>query len=268
MSVYIELLFLDNLLMNALIIFLSSRLQDRPPSIIRNLVASSVGAVYALLYFLSPVNSVWGWFIVKVLFAVAMVAIANNPKSFKALGGGLVYFLLSSCILGGVMLGLFYLTGSGTTSALGVIVTRGIPLRIVLIGGVCGCIALEYLRRNISMKVHVDACSAEINVVTDKGQAKLKALVDTGNGLTEPLSGRPVILVKQGYIEILKPKNAKERMVPCVTISGFKMLKAFKAKHVFVYNGDEERKTDNVYVAVVENEQLAYEVDAIIGPTL
>ena len=268
MTVYIELLFLDNLLMNALTLMLAARMASRHIRMLRTWLAACLGAGYALLFFLSPPESLSGSLVTKVFFAAAMVGLANRPRTWREMGAGFLYFVLAACILGGITLGLFYLTGAGAIGATGTVVS-GVPFRIVLIGAVAGCMVLEYMRRNVRMRAHVDLHSVQVTIGTTAGEKTMRALVDTGNGLNEPISGSPVVLVRKACLKEVVPQKAHTRAVPCMTIGGVKLLRAFRASYIRVQaKQGEERVTEGVYVAEVDEGRLGEGIDAIIGPGL
>lgn len=269
MTVYIELLFLDNLLMNALTLMMAARMASRRIRMLRTWIAAALGAVYALLFFLSPPDSLFSGLIAKILFAAAMVFIANRPRAWREMGAGVSYFVLSTCILGGLTFGLFYLTGTGAIGVSGTVVAYGIPFRIILAGAVVGCMVLEYVRRSVRERAHADLHSVQVTISAGAGQKTLCALVDTGNGLSEPISGAPVVLVRKACLKDVFPGDAPARTVPCMTIGGIKLLKAFKADSIRVQaKPGEERVTEGIYVAAVEEGRLGKGVDAIIGPGL
>lgn len=269
MTVYIELLFLDNLLMNVLTLMLAARLASRRVLMLRTWISAALGAGYALVFFLSPPDSLWSGLLTKLAVAVVMVAVAARPRSWRALGAGCAYFLLATCILGGITMGVFYLTGTGAISTTGAVVSYGVPFRIVLAGVVAGCMLLEHFRRSIRERAHIDLHSVLVTISTEAGEATMRALVDTGNGLTEPISGAPVVLVSEKRMREVQPQAAPMRSIPCMTIGGLKMLRGFKASSVRVQAGQgAERVTEGVYVAAVNDGRLGADVDAIIGPLL
>ncbi|MFZ5975488.1 MAG: sigma-E processing peptidase SpoIIGA [Bacillota bacterium] len=269
MTVYIELLFLDNLLMNALTLMLAARMASRRIRMLRTWIAAALGAVYALVFFLSPSDSLWGGLIVKILFAAAMTWIAYKPHNWRQMGTGFLYFVLATCILGGITLGLFYLTGTGALGVSGTVVAYGVPFRIILIGAVAGCMILEYVRRSVRERAHADLHSVLVTIATEIGEKTLRALVDTGNGLSEPISGSPVVLVKKTCLQEMQPADAPTRAVPCMTIGGVKLLQAFRASYIRVQaKQGEDRVTEGIYVAAVDEGRLGEDVDAIIGPGL
>ncbi len=205
MTVYIELLFLDNLLMNVLTLMLAARLASRRVLMLRTWISAALGAGYALVFFLSPPDSLWSGILTKLAVAVVMTAVAARPRSWRALGAGCAYFLLATCILGGITMGVFYLTGTGAISTTGAWCPYGVPFRIVLAGVVAGCMLLEYFRRNVRERAHIDLHSVLATISPTEARLPC-ALVDTGNGLTEPISGAPVVLVSEKRMREVQPR--------------------------------------------------------------
>ena len=73
------------------------------------------------------------------------------------------------------------------------------------------------------------------------------SLPDSGNKLKEPFSDYPVIIVDKSKI----PEKC-ERLIPCQTVSGEGMLKAFKPDKVIISSSKNKIELTKVYVAFSE----------------
>jgi len=107
LTIYIDIIFLENLFMNYIIIFATGIIIKAPKKIIRTLVASSIGSVYAVLSYISVLEICSSIFL-KIILSIAMVYIAFKPLNIKLFFKEFIIFYLTSFTFGGVAFALLY----------------------------------------------------------------------------------------------------------------------------------------------------------------
>lgn len=201
-----------NLLMDYFILWAVAKLGRLPVSFRRLLAGAALGAVYSLAI-LFPGQELALTLVVKVLFSLVMILAAFYPLSWRRFFQAVVYFYLVAFAMGGAMLGSIYLSGGGESLHL----TGGAPMAAPglhytwLLAALAAAMVLVrwgagWLKKNIWQQM------LRLPVVITFGGRPLavKALVDTGNSLREPLSQRPVIIVEYSALkEILPPEIFK-----------------------------------------------------------
>ena len=135
MTIYIDIILLENLFMNYIILFATGIIVKTPLRIIRTLLSSIIGSVYAVISYMSilEINSN---FLLKVVLSVAMVYVAFNSKTAKTFFKQLIIFYLTSFTFGGVAFALLYFV-----SPQNILMEKGVligtyPIKIVLVGGI------------------------------------------------------------------------------------------------------------------------------------
>ena len=135
MTIYIDIIFLENLFMNYIILFATGIIVKAPLKIIRTLLSSIIGSIYAVVSYMSilEINSN---FLLKVILSVVMVYVAFNSKSSKIFFKQLIIFYLTSFTFGGVAFALLYFV-----SPQNILMEKGVligtyPIKIVLAGGI------------------------------------------------------------------------------------------------------------------------------------
>jgi stage II sporulation protein GA (sporulation sigma-E factor processing peptidase) len=93
--------------MNYIIIFATGIIIKAPKKIIRTLVASSIGSVYAVLSYISVLEICSSTFL-KIILSIAMVYIAFKPLNIKLFFKEFIIFYLTSFTFGGVAFALLY----------------------------------------------------------------------------------------------------------------------------------------------------------------
>lgn len=107
MTIYIDIIFLENLFMNYIILFATGTIIKAPIKIVRTLISSVIGSVYAIVSYMS-ILEIYSNTALKIILSIAMVYIAFNSKTLKQLFKQLIIFYLTSFTFGGVAFALLY----------------------------------------------------------------------------------------------------------------------------------------------------------------
>lgn len=96
---------------------------------------------------------------------------------------------------------------------------------------------------------------------------RVTALIDSGNSLTEPISGKPVSIIDRGVFCELWEQNAPFRAIPYRSI-GKKhgILQGYLLPELKIEMEGIEKRFENVYVAV--SEEYAGGMRMILNPAL
>lgn len=171
MTVYLDLVMLVNFLVDLLLLIAANRLCGYPLKIKRTMLSAGIGAVYAGLCILPGLrflgNTLWR------VVALGLMSIAAFGWNRSALRRSAIFVFLSMA-LGGIALGL----GNGGVLAL-----------VAAAAGVC-LLCVVGFRGGAGKKEYVTV------QLTYRGITReLIALRDTGNGLLDPITGQPVLVV-------------------------------------------------------------------------
>ncbi len=242
---------IDNMLMNILVLRLAYVLTCMKPRWLPTVGMSLFGAVYALLSMARlPVLSA---VVPKLLLGAAMAwPLAESLRDYPR---AVVRLYISAFLMGGWMYALSTLLGGGMYG--GVLVTTT-PIRVFLLAA-CGCAMLPRIVLTMLHALRKRAGFVRIRIRLEDRILELTALVDTGNLLSEPLSGKPVVVVQPGLLP-----DIGNRPVPYRTVGGGGVMMAFAPKAMYVKQRN-WRAVDGM-VAASENPIAA--ADAIIGSAL
>jgi stage II sporulation protein GA (sporulation sigma-E factor processing peptidase) len=269
--VYVDILFLINLLMDFVVLWAAARLAQVRVSFWRTAAGAIIGAIYSVLvlfpdfYFMSKIE-------MKFLVSVLMIMAAYIPLSWKKFGQVVIYFYLIAFTMGGAVLGLIYLMGGNSlTGMLSDLPLHYLWLLIALVtAALLGKYGIAYVKRSLLQ----DLLKVRVEIQVQGKRFKVIGLVDTGNQLLDPLTGSPVIIVEYGVLKPYLPSELQEiidtngevnlsklaeafpeqgsdfslRLIPFTTIGKrHGMLVGFRPDEIVVFSGDERvRKTDVV----------------------
>ena len=213
MIVYIDLLFLLNLIANYLLLLAAGRIAGTALVRWRIGLGATAGALYAVLVFLPGLEWLAFW-PCKLACGAGMVLIAYSRERY--LLRVTVLFFGASAALAGAVLGLELLGSVSLTLEHGVFYSQ-LDLRLLLLlFAACYFVLSLFFRRagRYSGRELV-----QLEVTLEAGAAALTALVDTGHSLTDAVTNRPVVVAEAqalagllpGWADASRPVQSLER---------------------------------------------------------
>ncbi|GAB6173520.1 sigma-E processing peptidase SpoIIGA [Paradesulfitobacterium aromaticivorans] len=206
---YLDLDMLINGSADALLLVLSGRLLHRPVHAKRIFAGILLGEIPVLL----ALKPQWPWFeLSKYLIPFLMVGAAFPWQGLKLYVKTLVVFWLLSAGLGGFVYALWGLSqfqgiGTGPVIQLNLHNFWVLPLSAGLWWG--GHKAWQHWQNRAAL-LDQTLCEVEIDFGKEGETVRVKALLDTGNTLRDPLSGVPVILLEEEAAARALPESLQE----------------------------------------------------------
>lgn len=191
--VYIDLLFLLNLIANYLLLLAAGRMAGAVLVRWRIALGAAAGAMYAALIFLPGLTWLAAW-PCKLAVGVLMALAAYGGERY--LLRVTVLFFGASAALAGAVLGMELLGSAALTLEHGVLYTV-IDIRLLLLTFVaCYFLLSLFFRRVGSHRGEL----AHLEISLEEKKVNLTALRDTGHTITDPADNRPVVVA---YYEAL-----------------------------------------------------------------
>lgn len=239
-TIYADILFLIDVSMDFLALYLCAYLLKIRFCVGKALFGAVIGAIYSTLSVIMKFQSFAVTCVVSVLMCFAAYMGNGIIVKLKALP----VFYATNMLLGGIMTALFNAFNLITDGEQRLIifgklstVQTNMPLLLFYF-----CFAAVVLGIAVAKKLfkNVPASSPlEITVMYGKNTVKFKVLEDSGNKLCEPISGEPIIFLKEKTVRAL---------------GGDELVSALKMKNEF-YNGSRKHKYRVViYKTVSEND--------------
>ncbi len=258
MVIYIDILLALNWWMDFLLLLGIRRAMGGDGKPWRLAVGALVGAFSCFVLFLPPL-SVWLSFLVRLLAAALMVTVAFRHRSWRDWGRGVLLLFAFSAGLAGLCGALyFFLAPQGFYVFNGVVYYSVPPLLLVALTVLCyGLLWLseQFLRRR-APREHL----FRVRLSYAGNSVTVPCLYDSGNHLTEPFSGKPVLVVERPvaeelltYIPSVSDLPAGWRLIPYNTLGGDGLLPAFLPASATVLLHGSEQALPSCYVAVCES---------------
>lgn len=217
MTVYVDLLFIVNWVINTLMLAGGAMLARERLHRTRVLLGAAMGALYSVLIFF-PETAWMTQLVLRLAVGALMVWVAVPTPNIKRYLKALLYFYIVMMVFGGGM----YLFYSFTAAGANMVYSNGVyyvdlPLWMLLglSFGFYGLIRLtaflQYRKKPLRGLQEIEVCCM------DKYRS-LTAFVDTGNSLIDPMTLSPVVVVEAGALrgllptEVLQAAGCPERL--------------------------------------------------------
>lgn len=280
-EVYVDLYFLINTCMNFLTLMISATLLHRKVKRTRAWLAAAAGGLWAVVALFWGMESLLGILCDgAIIFLMCTTVFTTKKTSLKDLLKCTLVGVLTSMILGGVMTALYALLNRLQLPLVNEQENSSSILIFAIIAALAALATIEGGRfLGLSKKSKYITVTAELfgKSVT------LRALVDTGNRLREPMSGRSVIVANQSHIlsllptplsEALKSPRAEKwladnryatriRLIPTNTATGKQMLPAIVPDRLTLTDGKHTYPAD--YLIAPAPMESTSDFDAVIA---
>lgn len=253
--IYIDILLLLNFYVTYFLIVGACCILHRKVPVSRRILGSTAGTLSSLMIFLPSLP-----LIVNIALKIAVSLIIT----FASLGFGSIWtflkssavFFIINCVYAGIMLALWLFF-----APMGMVYNNGvsylnIPFWAVILSTSVSYVILLIIRRVLDSKADLDK-KYQIEIATSLGKATLTAIPDSGNKLTDFLTGLPVIfcdikvcsdICPQEIFAYLADMNKKSislqgiRLIPCSTVSGDTLAVCFKPDKLIISDGRSEKE--------------------------
>lgn len=214
-----------------------------------------VGAGFGLTLLLPPL-SLPASLVVKLMAAVVMVLVTFCWRGVGQLVRQvLVLFSLSAGLAGLCGMLYFFAAPTGFYVYNGVVYYSVPPL--LLVGLTVVCYGILWVVERLTGRRAPVGHRWRVRLTVGQRQTEVTCLYDSGNHLTEPFSGLPVLVLERAVAEQLVsvPVSVADleegwRVIPFHSIGGEGVLPAFVADKIEVLSGEEATPLGRCYIAV------------------
>ena len=291
MTIYIDVVLIENLIMNYIILFATAIILKLKIKHIRLILASLIGAVYSILSYMSLLE-IYSSIILKIILSIIIVYVAFYPPKVNQLWKDLLIFYLTSFVFGGAAFSLIYIIKPQEILMKNGLFLGIYPLKTIILGAILAFIIIITAFKIVKSKISKKDMICEIEIKLNEQEIKTKAMIDTGNLLKDPLTNTPVIVIEHTLLYDCMPKEilnnleqilggelekipeeirnkyiSKLKLIPFSSLGKQNgMLLGIKSEYVNIIQKDKNRKKENVIIGIY-NKSLTKkgEYRALIG---
>ncbi len=284
MTVYVDVLFVVNMFINYLLLFITSILAKTSHNRIRLLLASAIGGLYCVFAFTSSLTFLHDATL-KILITLVLCLIAFKFISVSHYIRCTVMLVVCGISFGGLLYGVYFFFKPNIMYFNNVVYFHISPLLLII------CITASYLVLIIFSYFFKPSSVSEtssytVTIALHGKTVCAEGFIDTGNGLVDIFTDTPVILCSYKTIEKLLSADEKiffagdfkynkinnlskgVRVIPLTTVSGSRLLPAFKPDFVSLEKSKSKLYVEKTLVAVFDDKRCNCENKVILNPEI
>ena len=206
MTIYIDIIFLENIIMNFIILLSTGLVLREKISYTRMFLASTLGSIYVIVTYITNLKSLFG-ITMKVLLSIAMTYIAFNSKKIKMHFKEILTFYLISFAFGGAAIAtIYFVKPQNILIKNGVYIGRYATITILL-GAILGFILVNIVFKMIKKKITKSGMKCIMKIKLNEKEETIKSILDTGNFLKDPITRKPVAIIDKEIAKNLLPEK-------------------------------------------------------------
>ena len=206
MTIYIDVVLFENLIMNYIILLATGIILKIKIKHLRLIIASLIGAIYSIFGYISNIKA-YSNMILKIILSIIIIYVAYNPQDVKKMWKELLVFYLTSFAFGGAAFALIYIVKPQDILMKNGLFLGTYPLKTVILAAIVTFILIIGVFKIVKSKISKKDMFKDIKINIEGKEVQVKAMVDTGNMLKEPISGKPVIVVEHTLLYDILPKE-------------------------------------------------------------
>ncbi len=275
MTVYLDVVFLENIIINYIILYVTGIISKAKIKQKRILFGTIIGAIYSIVYYLFKLK-IYSSVIIKIILSIIIIYVSFNSKNFKDLAKKTILFYLVSFVFGGASIAIIYMVNSEQITIQNGVLVGKYTIKTILVGIVIAyftvIIAFSIIKTKISKKDLI--CDISINL--NNKLIETKAMIDTGNLLKEPITNKPVIVMEHTLLYDIIPKEilnnienilggdlsnipeiiqdeyvSKLKVIPFSSLGKTNgMLLGIKGENLTIYLNEETKVIDTVIIGI------------------
>lgn len=238
MTVYVDLVFLINFIMDFYILSGVKFILKKETKIIHILFGSLIGSLSLFVLFVDISLLVLNVF--KIIVSVVMVYVAFGKKNILY---NLFYLYVVSIIVGGFLYLINDTLGYEVDSF--IFVNNGYSINFIILLVVSPIIISLYVMEFIRYRKRINTIYDVIIKFRDY-EVCLEGFLDTGNKLVDPYFKRPIVLVNRKCLRI---RDSSYIYVPFSSLNNNGLLKCIMCEYILVNN----KKYRNILIGVSDN---------------
>ena len=276
-TIYLDVIFIENLIMNAIILYATGIILKIKPKTIRVIASSVIGTVYAIITYITEIQ-IYTSVILKMILAIIMVYVAFYPQNLRKMLKQIAIFYLTSFVFGGVTLYLIYFVKPQEVFIKNGVFVGEYILKIIMLGAIVAFITIKISLKIIKTKMNPKDMFCKIKIKLNEKTIETKAMIDTGNLAKEPITNTPVVIVESTLLESVLPNqilNNLEKILSgdfsqvsediqekymsklrCIPFSSLGkqngMLLGIKADEIQVETEDVKKRSNNVIIGIYD----------------
>ena len=263
MQVYVEDVFIDNFVIDFLLLFLTSRilhLNAKKRLLVLGALIGVLGTVLSLLFSLSGITAILYKIILSAVLVLCITPTTNLKKFFLAH----ITFITLTFVFGGLITAISLNFGKPIITENGeTLYELGLPMGIILGTISLGAFAIIKFIKSLQKRLVQSSFYCTATLFDNDKKIKIRAFIDSGNTLIDPLTQKPVMFISyQSFSKIFQD-------IPIALVMLKKPVPALKNSHYISLGTITNQKSSALVFTVdkiiIKNDKKTIEIES---PTL
>lgn len=257
MYIYLDVILLENFLVDLFLITVTLKVIRINTDNRRLIIASLLGVLYTVVLFINKLKFLNN-IVVMILFAFLMMFIVVGTAKIKIVLKAAAAFIFSSIILSGVCF-IICLNINKYSINKGLII-ENFPVKYLLLSIMVVFVTYERIISYYRDRSVVSSLTYDLEITIKNVKYTIKAFLDTGNELREPITNLPCIIVEDNIFDKTKLEEKNMYYINYNAIGYAGKLKGFKVDKVRIREKGKEFKEINSIICPC-NDLLSSEND-------
>ncbi len=259
--IYADILIFFNIIITFILLLTTSQFIGITPSAARLVTGSFVGGAYSLIILAPPLNAA-AVLATRAAMCLTLICIVFDPKKVRVFFKLFLVFILCNFLYAGIVYAVFYLISPDFLT-----VNNGFAYYNISVVSVIAVTGIAYavivLMKKTVLKNTGQDIIYDVEIFNNGKTYRSKALLDTGNVLTDPFNGRPVIVINReaavgiSDTDIFEADEENIRRLrihylPVSSVSGKTLMPSFPVEKMTVYKAEGKKDVICPQLAVTE----------------
>lgn len=251
MPVYVEYVFIDNIIINYLLIKSAIRCAQVKTKFIYLFLSSLLGTIIAIVLPLLSLGNGYN-LSVKILLAFLMPLIAGKHLTLKRYFLSFLFFVLFTFLCGGFIIAVFNLANIDYSVYYSINYDSPLPVGITILLVYIVTLALKKLTFLILKERNVSPFLRRCVLTINKVKYQVHGFIDSGNCLYDSKSGLPVIVASVDLFDKIQKNGIKKSVstLEFLTVSGKSTMQLYVIDKLVIYNLNTVNIFNNVLLGV------------------
>lgn len=219
MIVYVDIIFLVNMLIDAVLLLATARSRKLTFRWWRLGSSACIGGAYVVFLFFPPLSFLFT-FAVKFMLSLIMLLTAFGYGGMQHFWRNVGAFYVVNFVAAGAIVGVHYFWMSSGEVINGILFTQSgglehrlqIGLLFVIVVLFSSILLYRYVQQTAKRKEEMTSYFAKVDVHIDQFESSCTGLIDTGNQLYDPLTKTPVMVMELSQWGEKIPESWKKRI--------------------------------------------------------
>lgn len=243
MNYYLEYIFLENIIVNFLLLNLVNIFTKSNTKKINIIISSIFSSIYTIVILVLNLNL----FVIKILLIIFIVYIAYNPKSIFKYFKIIIYYLFLNYLYLGIIIGITLMFSIDTQNII-------LKILVYIISAIILYLLTKFMWKMWKTNIKKDKLTYTINI---KGQ-EIYCFVDTGNMVKNFEHNLDVIFLDKKWYDVLYKKDVLNKKVNTHihSVIGDSMITGYIIENLEVYKDRKKIKIIKKIIISFSNQSI------------